>query len=745
LELLSLCLGDSPDKAFTIDIDGTATVSRLRSTVATCTRQVPLDLNLFAVKPGAGLLINDSRIAAFLATAGWDGSSGVLRADPVTVETRLPVVWLKDPTDSVADACLGDGRDSLLEPALRAKQLRLLVVLDGRLQLDVPGVAGSSALPPPAYVGPDAAGLPSARPAEVGAPGFMLAGVGAGVPVQKARYDAPAEKSKFDFSGSEKRPGAARESVQGSAVSGPLFGTAHLDAVEEKRLLAANSSTAGMYLHEPVPVMIPSTTTPYFTPSTSSDPVLTPQLQANALPYSAPAAPAKFPNEQQTYGGAGAAGADAAAWAAKTEEEERRQKSKRTVVIAVVVAVAVVVLVTVGAAVGVLLSRKNGDSGNNTLSPISSSVPVATGSLSSSSAGSTSVGTATGSVAGQASQTSQTSTTTSDVTFNNDSPAMVPNPLTNTTLFASNGNGSIIEIAINGSSRREFASANTVSHGMVITGTTLVSADNTSLSFFDISGGTGQQTQSLTDYLGTGRSPTAYEVRDITTGPTTADGVAVLANEAYLGPTTPAGVVVFVDTTRSNALSYLAFPAGTEGYPWAVSWAASNRFLVGMSTGLVYEYTRSGASAAWTRRSQFRAHTSDVRTMEIVAGQRYLVSGGFDGSVRVWDLDALPVTTGSGSAVETSAVETSVAEYSGLGQVYEMAIKADETEIIMGGSSKTAFVYPLPQRGRSIATNVQVWSRVVNYDVYHFVYYNQNGATGWLVAGNTQSPVVISN
>ncbi|KAJ3117455.1 serine/threonine-protein kinase HAL4/sat4 [Phlyctochytrium bullatum] len=135
LELLALCIGESPDKAFLIDIDSAATVSRLRSIISSSTHAIPSEFNVFAVRLGASLAIDDSRLKVFVAASSrTDG--GVLRLDPVVVQAHLPDVLQDDGGND------GDARKGQL--------LNILVALEER-SATVEGSSSTQA--PPAYPG----------------------------------------------------------------------------------------------------------------------------------------------------------------------------------------------------------------------------------------------------------------------------------------------------------------------------------------------------------------------------------------------------------------------------------------------------------------------------------------------------------------------------------------------------------------------------------------------------------------
>ncbi|KAJ3094737.1 hypothetical protein HDU96_001495 [Phlyctochytrium bullatum] len=756
LALLALCLGDTSDKAFTVDIEGSAPVSRLRSAVANCTRHVASDINLFAVKPGAGVLINDARISTFLASTRWDGGVGVLRVDPTIVETHLPVVWLKDPTDTVAAVCVGDGRDSLLDPALKSKQLRLLVALDGRLDANAAtagamGAAVDGALPPPAYF-PSDAGASSA----VGSSSGMLS----------------SGKEKFDLTARGLEAQYGSQGTGSNSATGSLFGTA--DAADEKKMLAAkyaaadanaygvqsafpffNANSPGDSNVFPAVAMVPAAVPPVLHQPSSPVHGMAPSANVNSQ-YSH-AQPTGF----LVAGAPGGVNALNAAGTGATKAADETSSKKKTIILIIIGVVCACLLVVVGAVVGVLLSRKNNNSSDNA-SQVQGS--QSTGSVTTGGGTSTSASASVSATSGAPGATSTTTVSTptarqGDVLYTLNLPGtgsagLALNPFNRNTFFSSSTSGSVTEAALNGSSTRDFTVANNDVHGIAVVGNTLICADRTAFSFVNIDGDTRQQSLgAITNFIPTSLTSTGYQVRFTNTGPSANEGVAFLLNDHYNRPPSnvASGFVVLVDTVNANALSYITFTNATEGFPWSVVRLASDRLVVGTNFGLVYEYRRSSSTSGrtWTRVNQFKAHMgdrnndfADVRTMVLVPGSRYLMTGGWDQRVRVWDLDALPSTP---IATVSTPIETPVAEYAAGDLVYAVALSPDESEVIIGGPSKAAVVYPMPQRNRNVQTSTQIWRRDVGWDIWHFAYYNQSGVTGWLVAGNTRSPVVIAD
>ncbi|KAJ3110449.1 hypothetical protein HDU96_006604 [Phlyctochytrium bullatum] len=188
LDLLCLCLGNSPDKAFVVDIDPRATVSRLRSILIGCTQLKASEINIFAVKPGKTIKADDPSILSASAlkrdwvrftmrkrwgtTSGFTrrhaqiGSSQTLIVDPVVVEQQLPVVWLKDPTQILGDLysssptqrasrkgkeSAGDEMELEEDPSGKATELKLLIALDPGAER-VESLKNQPTLrPPPAY------------------------------------------------------------------------------------------------------------------------------------------------------------------------------------------------------------------------------------------------------------------------------------------------------------------------------------------------------------------------------------------------------------------------------------------------------------------------------------------------------------------------------------------------------------------------------------------------------------------
>ncbi|KAJ3105599.1 hypothetical protein HDU96_008485 [Phlyctochytrium bullatum] len=728
LELLAICLGDSPDKAFSIDIDAHATVSRLRSTVATCTRHVASDLNLFAVRPGAGLILNDPRIAAFLASVSHTGG-GVVRIDPVLVETHLPVTWLREPTDSVAAACIGDGRDSRLDPVQKARQLRIVVALDGRtdatgmvtLTMRNGALGGRMQLPPPAY---DLSGT-SDNGSSVGAAGSSMVPQLSEVPsVEKIHYD---------------NTGTFKKGAQDFAVSGHLFNVSSSSAfpasTDVKRPLEPFKSDPPYFLPAVNPITITNSSGSGSLPLPSETFSQHPSTgMLSAQPTATGMSMASFD---------GRTGAAAAAVAAEEAKALEAAQKKKRVVLWVVAIVATLVLLGAGIALGMLLSKK--DSGQ------SNTPATTTTATSTTTAAPTSSPTAAAKKAGELVRTLMLPAS--------NSPALLVNPLTNTSFFVSGVSGRFVEAFFNGTtSPVEYTAPQQVIHGMIFTNNTLICADSTGISFFDASQGLKSRVFALsTPFLPSDFVPSQTQVRFSGSGPAQGDEVFFVVNEAYGKPANNSGFIAFLTLGATPAdasvapvasISFLRFPNITEGFPWSALMVTSTRLIVSMSTGVLQEYRRTDRGAAWTRTGQFLAHPrGGARTMIVAPKNGYLLTGGLDDQVRVWDLEKMPFASDTAGAT----APTPVAAYTGFGgsdgkvpEVYDVALTADETLMVAGGDHGRLVAYKLPQRNDStVQTSVLQWYIDVRYQIYHVAYFE--ASSQWLVTGDTGMPWIIQN
>ncbi|KAJ3105602.1 hypothetical protein HDU96_008488 [Phlyctochytrium bullatum] len=743
VELLVLCLGDPADKAFAIDMEAAATVSRLRSAVAACTHLVSSDINLFAVLPGAGLVIDDPRIDTFLASCETP-QAGVVRVSPHLVETHLPVTWLKDPTESVAGACIGDGRESLLDAVQKARQLRIVVTLDGRWN----GGTGIAATRPEPALPND--GLPAYIPS--GTLGATRLPQHPMDDFEEGRDDFEKSDDKVYIQDEQRADGVVEVFP---SVGGPLFastGTTHRPELFASGPLFSTASTLSKDKKEGVLKKTLDQQPAHLTTSLQSPNGYTTSSDSTAVdPIATPKQAAK--------------GVDVESVGSPMEKEAKEPKKKRWSPVVIAAAVGGgLILLALGVTLGVLLGRRNNDNGSPSTVGTSS-----TGSTSSNAAGR--ILYTLGGLPGT-------------------SPALLVNPLTNNTIITSwdNGGGGIVESPYNSTQNRVTRPGpHDLVHGMASAGPVLVCADSKALSFYNLAANLTSFRGPQPDYLALiGRNASTHQVRWSASGPTAADGVLFVASEWWTKQTNVGGVVVFVDPqSPDTGITALEF-APDDGYPWSAQWVSSDRLFVSMSTGLVLEYRRTVAAssapasssttppptpttatastlrpttastatatatatsqplpaalrAPWTRVSAFRAHAREVRALQVMPRNRYLVTAGWDDAVRVWDLDALP-TTGN-----LASIQTPVAEYVAFGgDLNDVAVSSDETVLVAVGNSRAAASFPLPQRGKSVATNVQRFRTDVGWNIWH-VAYLPPPVDAWVVVGNANSAVVLSN
>ncbi|KAJ3218588.1 hypothetical protein HDU67_004892 [Dinochytrium kinnereticum] len=691
-ELLALCLGDAPDKAFSIAVDEAATVSRLRSLLAGCTRHNPSDLNLFAVKEGANLALDDARIEAFLVAAkpptevfnppspGQKSSSASsVPLDPVLVQTHLPVTWLRDPTALISKSFFG------------TKGLALLVTLDSRV------VAGNDSapmgtLPPPAYNAAD-----------------------------KRTFSDPVNGST------------------GAVPSGRLFGGESSSHDDEKLALknemyaqqGPGSAVGSSYMSTQgaSSPYIQNSPNPYNQTSQNSYQPGIPYQQPG-LPYQQPA-----PHTQNLYPPNSAAGSalpspsqpnlnpPSASYGVKEVPRPEGRSRKFWIMVWVIIGATVAVLAAVGVAVAVVLNRKS----NGGSSSLPSSV---TGGASSSIA---STGTAT-TTAPTARPTSQEAAGTVLQRYNLfETYALSPNPVSSETFFAplDDARRSFREIYYsNGSVKQEFPSIHpTAIHGLAAYQDQVFSADQSAIISWNII--TGSQTSTNQNFVSTSQRST-YRVRF---GVATADGAVFTVNDFYTVPTNNTGVIVVVPVDGSGDVSVIGtFPGGT--FPWSAALVTSDRLLVGTGSGLVVEYTRS--SRGWTVSRSFKAHSGGVRVLVLAPKMGLFYTGGLDRTVCAWSLSDLAV---EGTAASPQAA--SLATYSGFGdEIYMVSVSEDETEVTASGKSGIIQVFSGATPGSPPRITPR-WTTNVGFEVWNIIH--QASSNSWFIGGNTKNPVRLAN
>ncbi|KAJ3106298.1 hypothetical protein HDU96_008275 [Phlyctochytrium bullatum] len=639
-KLLTLCLGNAPDKAFTVDLDSDDTVSRLRSIIAAATPHVASDIDLYAVKPGASLLVNDPRLTAFAATirarqlGGASALGATLRVDPEEVERYLPVVWMKDSTEFVASFLANTEQAA----ERNRKELRLLASLDGRLEAEgsaVPfgNVAGT--LPPPAYAASE--------------------------------------------TGRTEHTGASASSSAGSVVSTPMSSGVH-----------------PVYSHP------------------STDKFVPPAEKPLPLPYVPTALSQNDPSSSGYY----PVNAEDTSRPSHQDDQERKTRKRRTHVI-IIVSCVVAALVIIAVIVAVVLVLKE----ELSLEPLL------------------------------------------DDTFTVfDSVFMTTNINTNTTFFASVSLGAVpgkfCEIAF--SSRldsttagtcRKSASHNDAIHGIVTLSTSLLATVD-AVVFWDLTTGITEKpsdTLSLnfTEYLPSDVNNKTMYIRSTTPAPDNG-AVFVLTNliDTDTGPYGGAvGVPVQQRGQRENPTWCRTSASNPNPRrrlvrtpPWSAVLATPTRLYVGLAGGLIVEYQRLGAAAQWSTHLRRSGRTTRMcGRLRVARKNRWLLSASHDGTVKVWDLDAMP----KGDLAGDGAVQMPVAKYALMGaqgpvvdELVEVGIHEDETEIAFGGTNKTTFfVHRLPQRGEVISSDSLRWSAKIGYPTWNALHYP--GQKPWLVYGGT--------
>ncbi|KAJ3114940.1 hypothetical protein HDU96_001440 [Phlyctochytrium bullatum] len=736
MSLLALRIGDGPDKAFIIDVDATAPVARLRSTVATALRANPLLFDLYSVRPGAGLLVDDARLSAFVAAhpAG-------ARLFPVEVQTHLPVLWLTDPGKAVQDAFAGAVSAYEESPMQRGRVLHLLVAVHGDERADIPPpmvmTHGLTINAPPSYMASESS-LPS--PSASTSLGATAASSVGPLPDKRASAlfpaSTPSEKAAFPAM------------VDAGTPTAPLFSAAvHQSAVMYGSSLSSTSPAPPLSDINTVAATTASSlayTAPVYNapphPQYSVQPIQVQQpgwvgtppgsVYQSALPSTSAYSPAGYPQ------GAPVPQAQMGPPMVPVDDAKQKQKQKRVIIWAVVAGVAVLVLVGVGVGLGLVLSRQQGGG----------APPAGTGTAASASGGVTCDDLIRICIRDHKLNAVellhnlrlfQLYNAVNEYYHCNDGGRNTPNngfalsfnPLTGgTTFFATGATSQLTEYSLGSASPITYTvPQRTVYASAQLNTTVLALADVAALSFHALSTSTGRllgsPIASLTSYLGSGRDVATHELRFLSGF---ADAAVAVVNQAYVsGISNPTGVVIIA--TPSGVASRISYSGGTEGYPWCAALVSSTRLLVGVSTGDLHEYQAS--SSGWTRVNAFRAHRSDLRTMAVAPTGGWVVTGGFDDAIRVWDLQSLG--------------GTAVAEATGFGgEVYEVKVNGPEDQVVAGGNGGRLRSFFLPTRGASAALQER-WSTTLNFEVYRATYSDRFGA--WLVGGRTREIRLIKN
>ncbi|KAJ3218587.1 hypothetical protein HDU67_004891 [Dinochytrium kinnereticum] len=720
LELLSLSLGDAPDKAFSIAIDENASVSRLRFLVAGCTRHNPSELNLFAVKEGANLTLDDARIEAYLVAAkstkvfdlsspeGKMVLSSAVPRDPVSVQTHLPVTWLRDPTASVSQ-CFTE-----------TKGLRLLVALDASVVAgNEPGmnVQREATLPPPAYnatpeknLGPVSPSISEPSGPLFGGSSFndekdMLNNRVGSYQGSYVSYSSPSSPYIHNYYGSSSIPYLNSPSPYIQNPSSPYY----------QNSPSPYHSTPSSPHHPGLPYQEPYPPTQYHEPhfDSSEDSIVTPPT--HILPTLPPLN-----------------------YAAEMKEPVKHKGRSRKFWILVWVLTVVAILVAVGVAVGVVFTRRS------TGGPTSSSSPSAvTGGPLSTSVTSLVIESTQSTLVTLTSSTTSSSTSTRTAGPTSREPAgtvlqrydlfetlsIASNPLSEETFFVPIDDGFGEIYYSNGSIRREFGSIHTNPIRVLISHRDqIISADESAIVYSSLT--TTTPLNAYQNFIPAALSST-YRIRF---GVSTAGSAVLTINDFYTSPTNNTGIVVIVPLDAqpgSELVTIRNFPIGT--FPWCAALVNPSRLLVGTASGLVMEFTR--LSGEWSPTRAFKAHSDGVRALVLASRVGLFYTAGLDRTISAWSLSNLAA---EGTAESPQA--DSLVTYSGFGdEVYVIAVSEDETE-----SGKSGLVQAFS--GATLGTpprNTPRWSVNVGFEVWNLLH--QASSNSWYVGGNTKNPVRIAN
>ncbi|KAJ3096998.1 hypothetical protein HDU96_000568 [Phlyctochytrium bullatum] len=277
-------------------------------------------------------------------------------------------------------------------------------------------------------------------------------------------------------------------------------------------------------------------------------------------------------------------------------------------------------------------------------------------------------------------------------------------------------------------------------HGIVaLTPSLLLTIDRTAVVFWT----NGTETSSIVEYLRPANltDPNLY-IRCTSLDPGGASSthvVTTVLDAPASGPFT--GAAVLVDPRAGTASGYAVTAVPLVGgardrklAPWTTVRVTPTRMLVGLASGHIADHRFD--SGSWVRVSTCRAHTKDTRMLRVLPRNRWLVSCGYDGRVRVWDLDALPVSVG-----HQTSVAASVAEYAvpGVGEggdrVMDFGVDDEETAVGFGGVKSGLVVHRLVQRGGVVlsGSETRIFGTTTGFAVQYVMYWGQRPA--WLATG----------
>ncbi|KAJ3095595.1 hypothetical protein HDU96_001124 [Phlyctochytrium bullatum] len=759
MELLAICLGDAPDKAFSIEVDPRAPISRLRTIVASSTRLLASDLNLFAVRPGAKLSIDDARITAFLASEGIVSPNGAVRLNPEAVETHLPVTWLRNPTTMVS-ACIGAERTTASGGGSGSNEslLRLLVALDGRVATgDV--VDMGMGMAPPAYEPQGGSSGPSASSSSSQAPSAAMR--------QPTTFKAPLAAGLNNRPTLVHPPAAQmiKEQHIAPAFTGSLF-TTSLDEKAALRMKDEAKSKATMVdlaASAPLPMASP------LYPGTSDGPPSNPSIQLSTIqPPSVPSATGMLPgtlasNHTSGYYTMAPDGSMVPSQAGTMhhyphhhqqpvplkpmgqgppmmpmvdgqmppKEDEKKKKKFNPIAIAVIVVL--VLAIVAGITAGLLLSRKS--SGDNNTAPAVTTTAATTTT--------TKTGVNPTVAAASPVPTAAAGKTRITYPFKGDA-AVAVNSFGKKTFFYSDGKA-IQEMYYNGltSDAAPMVPLNPAEK-LLMLGDKLIAVRADQLVIFNVTDRVAVNTQG-DSYLN-GRNSLYSEVVDRLSTVSVSAGEGLFAfvyntnasSAANPGQNQTSVVTSIEPVTNTYTIIARSLIESLGGLLWSVAVVNSTHVLVGTSQGKVHLLKHGDARATvWDRTATVDAHPEGiVRTMMYAPKAGVVYTAGSDGSVRCWDFAA------SFRSVSAANNARPFATFNYGGEVTVLAMREDETQFAVGGKRQSVNLYRAPSIGATADTN-PVWTSALGYDIYNIFWAADPQA--WLVTGNTDNQVLIAN
>lgn len=98
--------------------------------------------------------------------------------------------------------------------------------------------------------------------------------------------------------------------------------------------------------------------------------------------------------------------------------------------------------------------------------------------------------------------------------------------------------------------------------------------------------------------------------------------------------------IVMLDLRKGKAGKPLKYSQHSSVSPYKLRWMSSDLLLVGSSEGSVNVHTIPDLALQWS----LKGHTGSVYSFDVNKSEKLMVSGGGDGVISIWDLDALACT-----------------------------------------------------------------------------------------------------